>query len=99
MMHSGDVFVARVTGATCNCLPSEEEESIIYCYDYQLESGEINVELVDRGQCYGQAQPHYAVSIGAIHTCSSLAETSIREAGLVNGIIINFAVCIHTQHY
>ena len=96
MMHSGDVFVARVTGATCNCLPSSEE-SVIYCYDYQLESGEINVELVDRGQCYVQAQPHYVVSIGAIHTCSSLTET--REAGLVNGIIINFAICVHTQHH
>jgi hypothetical protein len=84
MMSSGDVFVATVTGATCNCLPSEGEESVFYCYDYQLESGEINVELVDRGQCYGQSR-HYAVDIGAVHTCSSLAET--REAGLVNGNI------------
>jgi hypothetical protein len=84
MTHSGDIFVA-----TCNCLPSEGlEESVIYCYDYQLEeSGEINVEVVDRGQCYGPSQPlyNYAVAIGAVHTCSSLAET--REAGLVNGNI------------
>jgi hypothetical protein len=83
MTHSGDVFVATVTGATCNCLPSEGEESVYYCYDYQLEeSGEINVELVDRGQCYGQSQPY---DVGAVRTCSSLAET--REAGLVNGNI------------
>ena len=85
LTHSGDVFVATVTGATCNCLPSQGEESVIYCYDYQLESGEVSVELVDRGRCYGEAQSHYAVSIGAVHTCSSLAET--REDGLVNGMI------------
>jgi hypothetical protein len=85
MTHSGDVFVATVTGTTCNCLPSEGEESVIYCYDYQLEeSGEINVELVDRGQCNGYRQ-HYAIGAVDLHTCSSLAET--KEAGLVNGNI------------
>ena len=80
--------MATVTGATCNCLPSQGEENIIYCYDYQFDSDEVSVELVDRGRCYGEAQSHYAVSIGAVHTCSSLAET--REDGLVNGMI-----CIH----
>ena len=51
MTHSGDVFVATVTGATCNCVPTEGEQSVIYCHDYQLASGsnEITVELLGRG--------------------------------------------------
>ena len=85
MTHSGDVFVATVTGATCNCVPTEEEQSIIYCHDYQLASGsnEITVELLGRGECYGSPAQPYAVSIGSVHTCSSLT-----EGGLVNGMII-----------
>ena len=82
--------MATVMGATCNCLPTEGEQSVIYCYDYQLENGEVSVELLDRGECYGAAQPHYAISIGAVHVCSSLAETG--ENGLVNGISINFTI-------
>ena len=76
MSHSGDVFVARVTGATCSCLPTAEEKNVIYCHDYQLESGsnEVTVELLDGGQCYG-SQP-YTVMIDAVQTCSVLAETS-----------------------
>ena len=76
MTHSGDVFVARVTGATCSCLPTAGEKNVIYCHNYQLESGsnEITVELLDGGQCYG-SQP-YAISIDAVQNCSVLAETS-----------------------
>ena len=89
LMHSGDVFVATVTGATCNCLPTEGEKSIIYCHDYQLgsASNEITVELVDRGQCNNGSEP-YAVSIESVHTCSLLMETS----GLINqGIQISLS--------
>ena len=84
-MDSGDVFVARVTGATCSCFPTAGEENVIYCHDYQLTgSNEITVELLDRGQCYG-SQP-YAVFIDSVQTCSVLAETS----GLIipQGIIL-----------
>ena len=75
-MHSGDVYVARVTGATCSCFSVEGDERIIYCQDYQFQSGsnQINVELKDRGQCYGSVP--YAVSINSVHNCSQLSETS-----------------------
>ena len=81
------MYVATVTGATCNCIPTEgEAESIIYCHDYQLQSGsnEINVELIARGQCYGFQS--LVVSLGSVRTCSLLAETSglvIPDQGIV----------------
>lgn len=76
VLYSGDVFVARVTGATCSCLPTAGEEDVIYCHNYQLESGsnEITVELLDIGQCYG-FQP-FAVLIDSVQTCSVLVDTS-----------------------
>ena len=75
---SGDVYVARVTGAMCNCLPAEGETHNVSCQDYRFpqSSGStvITAELTNRGRCYAENGFY-----GGLRVCSSLDTEIIPE--------------------
>ena len=81
----GDVYVATVTGAICNCLPVEGERHNVSCQDYRLQSPEstvINAELAARARCSTKS------GFYSIHVCSELA-TNLTLEGTVSTISLS----------
>ena len=77
-LFRGDVYVARVIGAVCNCLPAEGETHNVSCQDYRFPqspgSTVITAELTNRGRCY--AESGYG---GNLRVCSNLDTEVIPE--------------------
>ena len=72
---SDDVYVGEVIGATCNCIPGNEEfmtSSFLNCQRYQLDQvqGTTNGTILAVGQCQFEQYDSFSTNL-----CSNL-ETS-----------------------
>ena len=80
---SGDVYVATVTGAVCNCLPDNytEGSTIFNCQDYQFrDTGSVlSINLTSRGRCEGENVEAWVFE--AVHNCSILTTSLIAGQG------------------
>ena len=58
LLCRGDVYVARVTGAMCNCFPAEGETHNISCQNYRPPQSPgsmvITAQLTNRARCYAE---------------------------------------------
>ena len=72
------MYIATVTGALCNCLPSEGVD-LVNCQNYRLRSGSnvINVDQTARAQCSAER----GLNTDPIHECLQLASES-------NGLVL-----------
>ncbi len=80
--YSGDIYVARVIGAMCNCLPAEGETQNVSCQDYRVPESPgptvITAELTNRGRCYAEN----GFYTGNLRVCSNL-DTDIIPQGII----------------
>ena len=80
-LFRGDVYVARVTGAMCNCLPAGGETHNVSCQDYRLPqtpgSTVITAELTNRARCYAES----GFYVYPLRVCSDL-NTNITPEGM-----------------
>ena len=81
--YNPNVYMARVVGATCNCIPASGDVDL-QCQDYTFatdDSSVVNVEVVSRSRLVGETCTNLPSRLG-VPTCSEVA-TSLVGSGKV----------------
>lgn len=71
-VSSDDVYAGEVIGATCNCIPGNEEmSSFLNCQRYQLDQGTASADILVVGQCQFEQYNKYVFA----SNCSNLGNS------------------------